>query len=201
MLYAIAFAQGREISLWPPKIGPNPNASKQYGKKIASSNVKSPMLGTVKTTVNADEKLLKKSVQAASNRKVTEKDISSLLRKHNDDFCKVIDTRDNRYLKATATDKAVAKGRQDIINLLDYMQENNIKITRLTEMSLVSWQFISDNKIEATTDEVWEDKYLDGHISESVNRNIYEILLLDGRWLIDASEVLPVVGKDLAEQN
>ena len=201
LMYAIAFAQGREISFWPPKIGPKPNGLEQTDRtKTASSTVENPVLAAASPTANAGEKPHGKSPHVTSNHKITEEEIVSLIKQHNEDFSRVLESRDHRYLKATTSEKGEAQVRQSVINLLDYMQENGIKITHLIEMRLLNWRLIAENKVRATTDEIWEESYLDGHTTQLVDRNVYEIAFVDGLWLIDACEVLPPVEKDSTDQ-
>ncbi len=195
IMFIIAFRQGREISFYPPKIGSKPSNAEQNDKKTLETSIENSKAANVLSAVGDNEKPHKKSSLATSYKRITEEEIKSLIRKHNDDFCKVLDSRDNRYIKATTTDKGVLQFKQSVIDLLGYMQENKIKFTHPVEISLLNWRFASDNKVTATTDETWEEKYIDGHVSQLIDRNIYEIIFDDSTWLIDSCEVLPPVEK------
>lgn len=190
LMFVVAFKQGREITFYPPRIGSKPNVSELGNEKAKDVNAEKPKPKSLNLSANKTNQAPDKSSHIASKKRIAEKDVVSLIKRFNDDFCKVLDSRDLRYLKASTTEEGMVKEKKSMENMLDFMEEKKMTSTHPVEINLVTWQEGPNNKVEATTDEVWEEIYSDGHKSKVSARNIYEVLLVGDIWLIDSCEVL-----------
>ena len=121
---------------------------------------------------------------------ILQRDIVDLIQRHNDDFSRVLETRDQRYLKATTIEKGHIQALEQITNFLEYMQRDGITSSFQTNLRIVNWREISKDRVESTIDETWKEIYSDGHITHVNVRNIYRLVFLEGAWLVDSCEIL-----------
>jgi hypothetical protein len=157
--------------------------SQKHDNKISLEGIPYSDQSREVSTINSTQQINQK-------RRISKVILEGLVRRHNDDFCKVMKNRDIRYLKGTTTEKGFNQAKQNVVELLDYFQDNNIQSSSLIDIKLLDRQIICDNLVRATIDEVWEEKYIDGRITRLTSRNIYQIIFANKTWLIDSCEIL-----------
>ena len=118
-------------------------------------------------------------------------EILDLLRKHNDDWCKVLTSDgDIRYLDATTTPRGLFRAKQDAEDEVECMFDDEVKSCSFLNLDLVNWQLISNNKFKVIVDEFWEDHYINHKKLRATQRNIYEVVFFNDKWLIDCCDTL-----------
>ena len=117
--------------------------------------------------------------------------ILSLLKKHNDDWCKVLASDgDIRYLDATTTPRGLFQAKQNAEDEIECMYDDGVEACSFINLDLVHWQMISSNKFKVTVDEFWEDHYGNQKRLKTSQRNIYEVVFINNSWLIDCCDTL-----------